>query len=539
MSSIFRYGFLFFILVLNGCNDHTTQGISNTFKYNIAVGLSNLDPVFAKDLAATWVCGHLYEGLFCLDSQAEVKPLLVDSFWTEDSNKRFHFYLKKNVVFHKNRCFQTPDSTRALNAHDIAYSFKRLIDPKTASPGSWTLRDKLDSLCPFQILDSSHIVIRLRQSNAQFLKILTMPYCAIVPREAVEFYGKDFRKNPVGTGAFSFKLWEISEVLFLEKNFHYHIKDRLGMPLPYLDYVKITFDENKKTELFSFEKKKLSFITGLDQSITQQVFDQEGNLKPEWRKRAKLYKKPFLNTEYIAFYMKPQTMMPAHKQMRQAINYSINREEIVKYLKYNLVTPANKGFVAPGMPNYDTSLRGYTYQPQRAKALLQSIGYNETNKPSITLSINNNMVELAELVAHQLGQIGFSVHIQLHSADMMMQLAAEGKLDFFRRSWMADYPDAENFLACFYSKNGSPPNYTRFSNQEYDKLYKKLSIETNLKQRKIYTKKMEEILIEEAPFVPIFYDQSIRLVQTNIEGMEQNAVNSLDLRRVRIRQNKK
>jgi ABC-type oligopeptide transport system substrate-binding subunit len=92
-----------------------------------------------------------------------------------------------------------------------------LIDPKTASPGAWVLRNKLDSLSPFHIIDSFHIVIRLRQPNAQFLQVLSMPYCAIVPREAVEYYGKTFRKNPVGTGAFAFKLWEDGEVIVPEK----------------------------------------------------------------------------------------------------------------------------------------------------------------------------------------------------------------------------------------------------------------------------------------------------------------------------------
>ncbi|MFN7241368.1 MAG: ABC transporter substrate-binding protein, partial [Chitinophagales bacterium] len=126
------------------------------------------------------------------------------------------------------------------------------------------------------------------------------------------------------------------------------------------------------------------------------------------------------------------------------------------------------------------------------------------------------------------------VEIKLHPADMMMQLAAQGKLGFFRRSWMADYPDAENYLACLYSKNGSPPNYTQFSNAQYDKLYDKLITEMSPTQRKQLTKQLEQILVEESPIVPIFYDQSIRLVQKNIQGLRQNVVNGLDLRRVKI-----
>ena len=242
---------LYFIAIsycLNSCSDKPQQIHSKTFKYNLSVGLNSLDPSFSKDLAAMWACSHIYEGLFILDSNAELKSLLTDSSWLEANQLNYHFKLKKGVYFHKNPCFKNTDSTRSFNAYDVAYSFLRLINPKTASPGAWVLRNKLDSLSPFQIIDSFHIMIRLRQPNAQFLQILSMPYCAIVPKEAVDHYGKTFRKNPVGTGAFAFKFWEDGEVLFLKKNPHYHMRDSEEMTLPYLDYVKITFNENKKTE---------------------------------------------------------------------------------------------------------------------------------------------------------------------------------------------------------------------------------------------------------------------------------------------------
>lgn len=525
---------LVFAYYLSSCSDKSNQIPSNTFKYNIAVGLNSLDPAFTKDIAATWACSHIYEGLFILDSNAELEPLLADSFWIEANQLRYHFHLKKGVYFHKNPCFQTSDSTRQFNAFDVAYSFRRLIDPKTASPGSWALRNKLDSLHPFQIIDSFHLVINLRQPNAQFLQVLSMSYCAIVPKEAVEYYGKNFRKNPVGTGAFAFKLWEDGEVLFLQKNQHYHLRDNNGLALPYLNYVKVTFNENKKTEHFSFEKGDLSFITGLDQNIIHQVFNQKGQLLPEWQTKAQLYKKPFLNTEYMAIRAVDSNSILKNKSIRQAINYSINRPEIAQYLKYNLVLPANKGFVSAGMPNYDTIFIGYTFDIEKSKKILQSQGFSRSKRPKLELHINNSFVEMAELLANQLTNAGFEVEIKLHPADMMMQLAAQGKLGFFRRSWMADYPDAENYLACFYSKNGSPPNYTRFYNAQYDKFYEKLITEISPTHRKELTKQLEQILVEESPIVPIFYDQSIRLVQKNIQGLEQNVVNGLDLRRVRI-----
>lgn len=531
----YLYSLIFFFTCFLSCGEKKLKDKSNTFKYNLAVGLNSLDPAFAKDMASSWASSHIYEGLFILDSNAELEPLLTDSFWLEPNHISYHFKLKQGVYFHKNPCFQSKDSTRKFNAYDVVYSFQRLLDPKTASPGSWVLRNKLDSTLPFQIIDSSHLVINLRQPNAQFLQVLSMPYCAIVPREAIELYGKRFRKNPVGTGAFAFKLWEDGEVLFLKKNSYYHLRDDDRTALPYLDYVKITFNENKKTELFSFERNELSLITGLDQNIIHQVFNQDGNLVPKWKDKALIYKKPFLNTEYMAIRVVDSFSILKNKEIRKAMNYSINRTEITQYLKYNLVLPAEKGFVSNGMPNYDTSFTGYTFNLTKAKHILQTQGYSNTNKPKLELHINNNFIELAELLSNQLNDAGFEVKIKLLPADMMMQLAAQGKLSFFRRSWMADYPDAENYLACFYSKNGSPPNYTRFSNSNYDILFERLVGEMQPEVRRQIVKQLELILIDEAPIVPIFYDQSIRLVQKNIYGLEQNVVNSLDLRKVKIK----
>lgn len=523
-----------------------TQLTTNTFKYNLAVGVGSLDPAFSKELATIWACSHLYEGLFILDSNAELKPLLIKNYTLSSDNLIYSFQLKKGVRFHKNICFGSDSFGREMTAYDVEYSLKRLIDPKTASPGAWVLKNKLDSILPFKIIDSFTIEIKLRKPNAQFLQVLSMPYCSVIPKEAVDFYGKNFRKNPVGTGPFMFKLWDDGTVLFLEKNTNYYLFDEKGKRLPYLDFIKITFNEQKKTELLSFEKGDLSFITGLDQTMIQEAFNINGQLNEKWKSKANLSLKPFLNTEYFAILMKDDLLAKnailGSKSIRKAINYAINRRELVQYLKYNLVLPAIKGVVSAGMPNYDTSFSGYDYNPELAKKLVNEYIVDKANKglgmsnqkPKIEIHINNSFVEMAEFLENELEKVGFDIEIKLHPADMMMQLATEGKIDFFRRSWFADYPDAENYFSCFYSKNSCPPNYTRFSNKEFDRLYEESILEQNPANRKTNYKKMEQILKEESPIVPIFYDQSIRLIQKNISGLNQNVLNTLDLRRVSI-----
>jgi peptide/nickel transport system substrate-binding protein len=113
-------------------------------------------------------------------------------------------------------------------------------------------------------------------------------------------------------------------------------------------------------------------------------------------------------------------------------------------------------------------------------------------------------------------------------------MVATSKLSFFRGSWIADYPDAENYLSLFYSKNNSPlgPNYTHFENEEYDDLYVKSLLESDDSLRFLYYNKMDKIIIDNAQIVPLYYDNVLRFTQTNIKGFSNNAINMLNLKRV-------
>lgn len=489
-------------------------------------------------MATMWACSHIYESLFTLNENSELESTLIDGYEINEDGTQYIFRLKPNIYFHQNSCFKSRRRTRELTAEDVVYSLSRLIDTRLASPGAWVLKDKIDTMHPFQVLNKYSFCIRLNKKNAQLLNILSMPYCSIIPHEAVQFYGKDFHKNPVGTGPFRFKLWDEGTVLFLERNKIYHQKDSLGVSLPYLDFIKITFNEQKKFEFLEFTKGRLTFITSPDQSAVQTLFDREGQLKSEWSQKINCIKKPFLNTEYMAI-MQDTSLLTRksplkNRDIRKAINLSIHRDEIVRYIKFGLATAAHKGFVPAGMPNYDSSIRGYEYNPQLARKLILNAGYSKSNPPKLSLHTNNSLIDLAEFLSKQLEQVGFEIDIRLHPLDVMMQLASKGEVDFFRRSWLADYPDAENYFSCFYSKNQSPPNYTRFRNQRFDQLYEAATSELNSKKRRALYRNMEEIILEESIVVPIFYDQSIRLFQKNVQGLEQNVLNQLNLKKVKL-----
>lgn len=182
------------------------------FRYNEHANITTLDPAFAKDLRTIWVTNQLFNGLVKLDDVLEVQPDIARSWTISEDGKTYTFNLRNDVKFHKHNVFGK-DSTRNVVANDFEYSFNRLLDPKVTSPGKWVL----EFAEHFEAKNDSTFVIQLKQPFPPFLSILSMKYCSVVPKEAVEYFGTNFRANPIGTGPFKFKLWVENTKLVLEK----------------------------------------------------------------------------------------------------------------------------------------------------------------------------------------------------------------------------------------------------------------------------------------------------------------------------------
>jgi peptide/nickel transport system substrate-binding protein len=542
MSANFKFIlFIFFPAVIltscNGCNPKQEEKL-NFFRYNQASGLASLDPAFAKDQSGIWICNQLYNSLLQLDNQLNIKPCIAKSWEISEDGLTYTFHLRTDVKFHDNACFESGKG-RMVNAADVVFSFARIIDPKTASPGAWIFNKDVDAVNPFTALNDSTFQLKLLRPFRPMLGILTMQYCSVVPKEAIKKYGADFRAHAVGTGPFMLKNWKEGTALILVKNPDYFEHDSAGEKLPYIDGIKVSFIDNKKTEFLSFKQKQIDFISGLDGSYIDEVLDENGNLKPELKEKFNLLKTPYLNTEYFGFLMKGEEKANPllNKKIRQAINYGFNRREMIKYLRKGVGHPAESGFTPYGLPSFDAvNVKGYTYDIAKAKQLLKEAGYvNGAGLPEIKLYTNETYKEFALYMSKQLEQLGLNVKIEIDNPSILREWMTQGKVNFFRGSWLADYPDAENYFAVFYSKNSSPPNYTKFNNADYDRLYENALAENDDAKRYEIYHQMERIIIEEAPVVPLFYDEVLRFSQKNIEGLEPNALNLLDLKRVKIK----
>lgn len=528
------------IALLYACHQPSEKNKKKIFRYNEYAGIASLDPAFAKNQSTMWPAHQLFNTLVEIDDSLNIKPSLA-KYWDISPDKTtYTFYLRDDVWFHDDACF--PDGKgRKMVASDVVFSFQRILDPKTASPGAWIFNGKVDSIQPFTAINDTIFQLKLLRPYQPILGILSMQYCSVVAPEAVQQYGVDFRQHPVGTGPFKFVVWEEGQALIFAKNEKYFEFDSAGRRLPYLDGIKISFKDSRATEFLLFRQGQLDFINELDPSFKDEVLTKKGTLRKKWQDKIELQTHPYLNVEYLGFLMDTTNPLVKNaptrfKKVRQAINYGFDKEKMILYLRNSLGTPAQSGFVPKGMPSFNDSLvKGYNYNPVKAAQLLKEAGFPEgKGLPPIKLLTISVYADFGNFIAKQLEELGIRVQVEVVQKSLLFEMTAGSKTAFFRGGWIADYPDAENYLSVFYSKNPAPPNYTRYNNPEFDKVFEQAIQETNDSIRYALYRKADQIAINDAPVVPLWYDKVIHLVQKNVKGFTTNALNLLELRHTQI-----
>ena len=523
------FAFLILMSVLGCSNSGNTIKDNTVFRYNEHKNISGLDPAFAKDNADIWAIHQLFNGLVQMDERMQIIPCIASSWTISEDGTVYTFKLRDDVFFHPHLEFGEKQ-TRTVKAEDFVYSFNRLKDPKIASPGGWVL----DTVEEYKAINSNTFQIKLKYPFPAFLGLLTMKYLSVVPKEIVEFYGTNFRANPIGTGPFKFKRWWEKNKLVFRKYKNYFEVDTNGEQLPYLEAIAISFLPNKQSEYLQFVQGNLDFVSGLDASYKDDILTSSGQLSPKYNNKFSMLRSPYLNTEYLGFFMESTTSEVESKLIRQAINHGFDRKKMMLYLRNGIGIAANGGFIPKGLPGYD-EFSGYQYDPKKAKILVEEYkNLSKNTSPTITISTNENYLNFCEFIQRALLDIGITVTIEVMPSSSLKTAKANGKLDVFRASWVADYPDAQNYLSLFYSENYTPngPNYTHFKNATFDSIYTKAMSESNVEKRINLYKKMDKIVLEEAPIVVMFYDEVLRFTQKNIEGLGINPTNLLELKNV-------
>ena len=528
ISNKTNIGFLIIILfgiLLSSC-EKDSDVENNIFKYNEYSNISSLDPAFSSTLRNIWPINQIFNGLVQLDKNLEIKGDIASSWTISEDKRTYTFKIRQDVYFHNSELFGK-NLTRKVKAKDFEYSFNRLIDNKIASPGYWVFNNVKD----FKAINDSIFQIELKKEFDPFLGILSMKYCSVVPHEIVTVLGDKFSKKPIGTGPFKFKKWDENVKLVLSKNKNYFEHDSLGQKLPYLDGVAISFIPDKKSEFMELLSGRLDMVSSPENSIIDQIFDYKGDLNPRFSSNYNLLKSPYLNTEYIGFNI--QNNIKKDTLLRYAINSGIDRKKMMQYLRKNIGYPAESGIVPNGLNN-SFYLPRYNYDPDLSKKLISIYkSNNDIDEINITIVSDSQYLDILEFIQSELQKIGVQVQIEITPPSILRQGKATGKFDAFRASWIADYPHVENYFSLFYSKNHTPkgPNYTFFSDRNFDKLYELIGNKKSISYEKI-SNNLENIIRRYSPIIPLYYDMSVRIVPKNISGLEANAINQLNLKRV-------
>ncbi|MFN5590616.1 MAG: ABC transporter substrate-binding protein [Bacteroidota bacterium] len=536
---------LFTVLGLGGCKNVDKKSPQQIFHYNEDVSVTTLDPAFVRSQSENWIVSQIFNGLIDLDAQLQPVPALAKSWEISTDLLTYTFHLRSDVNF----CFvdkQGKVTTRKMVASDVAYSLSRIADPATSSPGAWIFVGKIDSQLNrvFIAPNDSTFVLKLVSPAASLLGLLSTNFGYVVPKEYARLDKSYLARNPVGTGPFYVRRWEDEIKLVMRKNPHYHEKDTQGVPLPYLDAINVTFVKNKQTAFMQFAAGTYDFFNGLEGSFKDELLTDQAMLKPKYAQKMKAIITPFLNTEYVGCYLgeypgKTNWLKDVH--LRRALFYAVDKQKLVRFFRNGLGDAGDWGVVPPILNAHEKETTTEANAAwQKALAEYQQSGYaKQNNKPEIVLSTTADYLDMMVYLQETWGRLGVKIKVDIQTGGMLRQLRNEGKLMLFRGSWIADYPDAENFLACYYAPYLSPmgPNYTHFEDAQFDTLYRLIEAgESGQKAslRKQYIQQANQILIDQAPVIPLYYDKSIRLIQPWVQGLENDAANRLVLKRVKI-----
>ena len=528
------------------------------FNLNVNVGIETLEPVMSNSTQTIWALSLCMEGLVTFDKENKITPLLAKDWTISEDALTYTFNIKTDIKYHDDECFtETGGKGKKVTAKDFKYCLERVNDPNTKSRGLWVFRDKIkgapeyiksksgesedkvEEVSGIKALNDSTLQIELIEPFAPFLSLLTMSYGFVYPKEAVEYYKDDFFKHPVGTGPFKFVKWEIDKELFFEKNPAYWDKDEAGIQLPYLDGVRFTFTKSLETEFLDFVQDKYDYHNPSSETFAQ-ITNDDGNLLDPESKSYELIRQPWLNSVY--FIMMQSTKLPGgknspfinNKKLRQALNYGVDRKKIVRYVLKNRGFPAVNGPLPKGIPGFDENIKGYTYDRDKAKQLLAEAGYPNGEGLELTLVIGNDEIQKAIAIAfqEQMEELGVNIKLEQLMQATVLSKQQDGEFTFTRGNWGADYFDPENFMALFYSKNLVPfgPNKTGYSNPRIDELYEKANKLTDFDERKKIYDKMQRIVIEDAAWLFVYYNQQVYLLHKNIEGFYLDGLNIIKLK---------
>lgn len=521
------------------------------FNANESEPIRSLFPLSLTQAAAHRIGAQVFEGLVRFDPKdLSIRPALAESWTVDPTGTVYTFTLAKGPRFHDDPCF--PDGKgRALTADDVVSCYTRLCSNQPYNLLFWLFQDRIvganahyqaSAAGPVEggvkgiaAPDERTVRFTLTHPMPGFLHILAHQGCWVFAPEALDHYGEEVRWHPVGTGAFRVKSFERGVSMVLERNPDYWGRDADGAPLPYLDAIRYTFVEDKNKELDAFLAGQLSVVYELPINRTEAAESGAHIVQTT----------PALSIQFLG--MNARRPPFTDIRVRRAFDLAIDRAVLVDSVLDGLAVMAERGVVPPG-------LAGYPYErvpirrhdPAEARRLLAEAGYPGGNGlPPVVLQVNNSgygYVKVAEAVQAMLARaLGAQVIVSVLPEEQHFRRIETGQAQFWREGWIADHPDAENFLSLFYGRNApadtAEPSYlnsTRHRDPRFDSLFALAVRTADERTRQELLASAEAVLQANAVVIPLYHERSVRLLQPWVMDMPINGMENRDMRLVWI-----
>lgn len=499
--------FLIIVLAASMANAATGAPVyGGTLRWHEVANPPKLDPHMATDTTSARVTLLIFDNLVAnsLDGK-KIIPNLAESWKITPDHMTYTFKLKKGVHFQKTAEGKpTANGGREVTAQDWKWSFERMVRDK--SPRAYFI-DVVDGYDEFtkgkakewkgiQAPDKYTLVFKLKEPFAPFLSVLAYNSFVVVAKEDIQKWGKDFNFHPVGTGPFAFSSWKQDQKVVLKKNTNYWKKDAQGRKLPYLDQWELVVIPDGTVAWEEFKKGNIDVMR-----------DTPDRVVAEGRKLLgkNMLEGPQPGTYYYGFNVQKEPFK-GNKKLRQALNYAVDRKKINELVLEGLWYPA-KGVLPPSMPGYNKNLKGYEYNPAKAKQLMAEAGYPKGFEATILVNQNVRHKDVAEAIQAQVADLGIKLNIKTMDWGVLLDLLDRGEDQMYRMGWVVDYLDPDNFLYVnLHSSNkGAKGNYSNYANPAVDKLLLEGRTETDPAKRIKLYQKAEQMIVDDAPWIFLFY----------------------------------
>ncbi|WP_027633779.1 glutathione ABC transporter substrate-binding protein [Clostridium hydrogeniformans] len=482
-------------------NDTTGSSFKEQMIVAQGADAKSLDPHATNDQPSSRVTKQIYDRLVEQDENMKLIPGIAKE-WKQVDDLTWEFTLNTGIKFHNGD---------TLKASDVAFSLNRMKGEKSVS-------HIIESIDTVTAKDDNTVVIKTSAPFAPLLTHLAHPASSILSEKVVKEKGADYGQNPIGTGPYKFSKWEVGSKIHLEKNKDY-------------------FGEKGKTEkiIFTNIKEGTNRTIGLETGEIDLAYDIDPTDTGRVKDHAdlKLTEEEDLSYAYIGMNNKKEPFN--NVKVRQAINYAVNKESIIKAALYGTGTMA-KSPIGDKVFGHTDKATGYPYNLDKAKELMKESGHEKGFKTTIWTNDNSLRTQIAQIVQSNLKEIGIEVEIVSLEWGSYLERTAKGEHDMFILGWTTVTADADYGLYPLYhsKQHGSAGNRSFYTNPEVDKLLDKAKTSTNQDERKELYDKAVTLITGEAPEIMLYYKKQNVGMQKKVEGFKLSPAGHHSLKNVTI-----